>query len=60
MVIGYSLAFTNGNGAYIGDLSRFMLHGPRPHQQGDDTQAFVLAPGSRDGPQPRRSPRPST
>ncbi len=26
MVVGYSLAFTNGN-AYIGDLSRFMLNG---------------------------------
>jgi ammonium transporter, Amt family len=26
MVAGYSLAFTNGN-AYVGDLSRFMLHG---------------------------------
>ena len=29
-VAGYSLAFTNGNGGmapYVGDISRFMLHG---------------------------------
>ena len=30
MVAGYSIAFTNGN-AYIGDFSRFMLHGIGEH-----------------------------
>ncbi len=30
MVAGYSLAFTNGN-AYVGDLSRLLLHGIADH-----------------------------
>ncbi len=41
MVIGYSLAFTNGN-AYIGDFSRIMLAGIGAHiNQGNDV-GFVL------------------
>src|SRR5580658_9283296 len=44
MVAGYSLAFTNGN-AYVGDLSRFMLHGIEAHiSKGADT-AFILGAG---------------
>src|SRR6201995_1126661 len=51
-VAGYSLAFTTGTGAaasYVGDLSRFMLHGIADHiSKGNDTQAFVLASGIQD------------
>jgi Amt family ammonium transporter len=51
-VAGYSLAFTPGTGsaaAYVGDLSRFMLHGIEGHiSKGNDTQAFVLASGIKD------------
>jgi Amt family ammonium transporter len=51
-VAGYSLAFTTGTGAaasYVGDLSRFMLHGIEGHiSKGNDTQAFVLASGIKD------------
>jgi Amt family ammonium transporter len=51
-VAGYSLAFTPGTGAaasYVGDLSRFMLHGIADHiTKGNDTQAFVLASGIKD------------
>ena len=47
-VAGYSLAFTTGN-AYVGDFSRFMLHGIADHiAKGNDTQAFVLASGIKD------------
>ena len=44
-VIGYSLAFTGGTGAsapYIGDMSRFMLHG----METNFNSAFVLAPNA--------------
>jgi Amt family ammonium transporter len=51
-VAGYSLAFTPGTGnaaSYVGDLSRFMLHGIADHiTKGNDTQAFVLASGIKD------------
>jgi Amt family ammonium transporter len=44
-VAGYSLAFTNGN-AYVGDLSRFMLHGIADHiSKGVDT-GFILGAGT--------------
>jgi Amt family ammonium transporter len=47
-VAGYSLAFTPGNN-YVGDLSRFMLHGIADHiTKGNDTQAFVLESGIKD------------
>ncbi|HET7882934.1 MAG TPA: ammonium transporter [Acetobacteraceae bacterium] len=47
-VAGYSLAFTPGN-MYVGDMSRFMLHGIADHiSKGNDTQAFVLASGIKD------------
>jgi ammonium transporter, Amt family len=47
-VAGYSLAFTPGN-SYVGDLSRFMLHGIADHiSKGNDTQAFVLESGLKD------------
>lgn len=50
MVVGYSLAFTNGT-PYIGDLSRFMLHGIADHiNQGTDV-GFVLGAGT-DGATP--------
>ncbi len=50
MVIGYSLAFTNGN-AYIGDFSRIMLAGIGAHiNQGNDV-GFVLGAGT-DGATP--------
>ncbi len=50
MVIGYSLAFTNGN-PYIGDFSRVMLAGIGAHiNQGNDV-AFVLGAGT-DGATP--------
>jgi len=49
-VVGYSLAFTNGT-PYIGDLSRFMLHGIADHiNQGTDV-GFVLGAGT-DGATP--------
>ena len=45
-VAGYSLAFTPGTrnaAGYVGDLSRFMLHGIADHiTKGNDTQAFVV------------------
>ncbi len=45
MVLGYSLAFTNGN-AYYGDLSRFFLSGIAEHiSKGVDT-GFVLGAGT--------------
>jgi Amt family ammonium transporter len=45
MVAGYSLAFTNGN-AYVGDLSRFLLHGIADHiSKGTDT-GFILGAGT--------------
>jgi Amt family ammonium transporter len=45
MVAGYSLAFSTGN-QYIGDMSRFMLHGIEAHiVKGVDT-GFVLGAGS--------------
>ena len=57
-VAGYSLAFTTGN-AYVGDLSRFLLHGIADHiTKGDDT-GFVLGAGTT-GHCRSRSPRPST
>ena len=55
MVAGYSLAFTNGN-AYIGDLSRFFLHGLR-RQLGQ--AVHCSAPASIAATQ-TRSPRAST
>ena len=54
IVAGYSLAFTNGN-AYIGDLSRFMLHGIEAHiSKGVDT-GFILGAGT-DGAAPQTIP----
>ncbi|HYZ23666.1 MAG TPA: ammonium transporter [Rhodopila sp.] len=51
-VAGYSIAFTTGSGsssAYFGDLSRFLLNGIADHiSKGNDTQAFVLASGTKD------------
>jgi Amt family ammonium transporter len=47
-VIGYSESFTAGSGAlapYIGDLSRFMLHGMEAFISNGDDAAFTLAPG---------------
>src|SRR4051794_19327702 len=48
-VAGYSLAFTNGTGGaalYVGDLSRFLLHGIADHiEKGADT-GFILGAGS--------------
>jgi Amt family ammonium transporter len=47
-VIGYSEAFTGGSGSlapYIGDLSRFMLHGMEAFIANGDDAAFTLAPG---------------
>ena len=49
-VIGYSLAFTNGN-AYIGDLSRVMLSGIAENFD----KAFILGAGS-DNAQPQTIP----
>ena len=54
MVVGYSLAFTNGN-AYIGDLSRFFLRGIAETWD----KAFLLGAGTDDA-SPRPSPRAST
>jgi Amt family ammonium transporter len=48
-VIGYTEAFTNGTGAtapFIGDFSRFTLHGIADHiRKGDDT-GFILGAGT--------------
>ncbi len=45
MVVGYSLAFTNGS-AYVGDMSRLLLNGIADHiSKGADT-AFVLGAGT--------------
>jgi Amt family ammonium transporter len=47
-VIGYSEAFTSGTGAlapYLGDFSRFMLHGMESFISNGDDAAFTLAPG---------------
>ncbi len=44
-VIGYSLAFTNGN-AYVGDMSRFMLNGIADHISKGADEAFVLGAGT--------------
>ena len=47
-VAGYSIAFTTGN-EYMGDFSRIMLNGIAGHiVKGNDSQAFVLASGSKD------------
>ncbi len=45
VVIGYSLAFTNGN-AYMGDMSRFMLNGIADHISKGADEAFVLGAGT--------------
>jgi Amt family ammonium transporter len=45
MVIGYSLAFTNGN-PYVGDLSRIFLNGIADHIVKGADQAFVLGAGT--------------
>ncbi|MEJ0017126.1 MAG: ammonium transporter [Acetobacteraceae bacterium] len=44
-VAGYSLAFTNGN-AYVGDLSRFMLHGMAEKIAKGADVPFVLGAGT--------------
>jgi Amt family ammonium transporter len=47
-VIGYSEAFTGGTGGmapYIGDMSRFMLHGMEANIANGDDSAMTLAPG---------------
>ena len=61
-VAGYSLAFTrHRQPPYVGDLSRFLLHGIADHiAKGDDTQASFSAAGSDGADCRRRSPRPST
>jgi ammonium transporter, Amt family len=47
-VAGYSIAFTTGN-AYMGDFSRVLLNGIAQHMvKGNDSQAFVLASGTKD------------
>jgi Amt family ammonium transporter len=47
-VAGYSIAFTTGN-AYMGDFSRVLLNGIAEHMvKGNDSQAFVLASGTKD------------
>jgi ammonium transporter, Amt family len=49
MVIGYSLAFTNGTGAtapYIGDLSRLFLNGIADHITKGNDVPFVLGAGT--------------
>ncbi len=49
MVLGYSLAFTNGTGAtapYIGDLSRLFLNGIADHIVKGNDVPFVLGAGS--------------
>ena len=45
MVIGYSLAFTNGN-EYVGDLSRIFLDGIADHIVKGADEAFVLGAGT--------------
>jgi Amt family ammonium transporter len=45
MLIGYSLAFTNGN-PYVGDLSRIFLNGIADHIVKGADQAFVLGAGT--------------
>jgi Amt family ammonium transporter len=45
MLIGYSLAFTNGNG-YIGDFSRIFLTGIADHIVKGVDEAFVLGAGT--------------
>ncbi len=45
MVIGYSLAFTNGN-PYVGDLSRIFLGGIADHIIKGVDEAFVLGAGT--------------
>ncbi len=54
MVAGYSLAFTNGN-AYVGDLSRLMLHGIADGISKGTDVPFVLGAGS-DNAQPQTIP----
>jgi Amt family ammonium transporter len=47
-VLGYSLAFTAGTGssaAYVGDLSRFMLHGIEANFSKQDDTGFILGAG---------------
>ncbi len=49
MVVGYSLAFTNGAGAtapYIGDLSRLFLNGIADHITKGSDVAFTLGAGT--------------
>jgi Amt family ammonium transporter len=49
MVVGYSLAFTNGTGAtapYIGDLSRLFLNGIADHITKGNDIGFTLGAGS--------------
>ena len=49
MVVGYSLAFTNGTGAtapYIGDLSRLFLNGIADHITKGSDVAFTLGAGT--------------
>lgn len=49
MVVGYSLAFTNGTGAtapYIGDLSRLFLNGIADHISKGSDVAFTLGAGT--------------
>jgi len=48
-VCGYSLAFTNGTGSlapYIGDWSRFMLHGIADNFASQDDTGFILGNGA--------------
>ena len=48
VVVGYSMAFTNGTGAsapYVGDMSRFMLHGLEAAFSKQDDTGFVLGNG---------------
>ena len=60
-VAGYSLAFTApAMPPYIGDLSRFMLHGIADHiAKGAIDTGFILGRATTARPS-RRSPRPST
>ncbi len=49
MIVGYSLAFTNGTGAtapYIGDLSRLFLNGIANHIAKGSDVAFTLGAGT--------------
>ncbi len=49
MIVGYSLAFTNGTGAtapYIGDLSRLFLNGIADHIAKGSDVAFTLGAGT--------------